>query len=71
MLDQPQITLSASQSMTIIRSTNPREEIRNVMGRDVAEVMSAIAAQGIAHAGTWLNRSPELRACFTQSSSWH
>jgi hypothetical protein len=48
MLDQPQITLSTGQSTAIIRLTIPREEIRNVMRLGVAEVMPAIAAQGIA-----------------------
>jgi effector-binding domain-containing protein len=55
MLDQPQITHSTDQPTAIIRLTIPREEIRSVMGPAIAEVMSAIAAQGIAPSGPWFS----------------
>jgi effector-binding domain-containing protein len=54
MLDTPQITQTAAQLTAVIRLTIPREEIRNVMGPGINEVMAAIAAQGIAPAGPWL-----------------
>jgi effector-binding domain-containing protein len=53
MLDTPQITRTAAQLTAIIRLTIPREEIRNVMGPGIGELMAAIAAQGIAPAGPW------------------
>ena len=55
MLDQPQITHSTGQPTAVIRLTIPREEIRNVMGPGIAEVMSVIAAQGIAPSGPWFS----------------
>jgi len=53
MLDKPQIAKTAAQPTAIIRLTFPREEIRNVMGPGIAELMAAVAAQGIAPAGPW------------------
>ena len=51
MLDQPWITETSVQLTAAIRLTIPREEIRNVMGPGIAELMAAVAAQGIAPAG--------------------
>ena len=51
MLDKPQIVQTDAQLTAIIRLTIPREEIRNVMGPGIAELMAAVAAQGIAPAG--------------------
>lgn len=51
MLDTPQIVQTKAQLTAIIRFTIPREEIRNVMGPGIAEVMAAVAAQGIGPAG--------------------
>jgi effector-binding domain-containing protein len=53
MLDTPRITQTADQLTALIRLTIPREEIRNVMGPGIGELMSAVAAQGIALAGPW------------------
>ena len=53
MIDTPQITQTTAQLTAIIRLTIPREEIRNVMGPGLSELMAAIAAQGIAPAGPW------------------
>jgi len=53
MIDTPHITQTAAQLTAIIRLTIPREEIRNVMGPGLGELMAAIAAQGIAPAGPW------------------
>jgi effector-binding domain-containing protein len=51
MLDKPRIVQTDAQLTAIIRLTIPRTEIRNVMGPAIAEVMAAVAAQGIAAAG--------------------
>jgi effector-binding domain-containing protein len=51
MIDQPQITQAAAQPAAVIHFTIPREEIRNVMGPGIGELMAAVAAQGIAPAG--------------------
>ena len=51
MLDTPQITQTTAQSAAIIRLTIPREEMRNVMGPAIGELMSTIAAQGITPVG--------------------
>src|SRR5580765_6261681 len=51
MLDTPQITQTNAQLTAIIRLTIPREEIRNVMGPGIGELMAAVAAQGIGPAG--------------------
>ena len=51
MLDQPQIVQTAAQRTAVIRLTIPRSEIQRVMGPGINEVMTAIAAQGIAPAG--------------------
>lgn len=53
MLDTPQITKSAAQVTAVIRVTIPRAQIRNVMGPGLSELLSAIAAQGVAPAGPW------------------
>ncbi len=53
MLGTPQITQTAAQETAVIRLTIPREEIRNVMGPGIGELMGAVAAQGIALAGPW------------------
>ncbi len=51
MLDQPWITETSVQLTAAIRLTIPREEIRNVMGPGIAELMAAVASQGIVPAG--------------------
>jgi effector-binding domain-containing protein len=51
MLDKPQILRTAARPAAIIRLTIPRAEIRNVMGPGIAELMTAVSAQGIAPAG--------------------
>jgi effector-binding domain-containing protein len=53
MLDPPQIIQTAPQLTAFIRLTVPRSEIRNVMGPGRAELMAALAAQGIAPTGAW------------------
>ena len=53
MLDTPQIARTTAQLTAIIHLTVPREEIRNVMGPGIRELMATIATQGIAPAGPW------------------
>lgn len=53
MLDTPQIVETVAQQTAIIHVTIPREEIRNVMGPGIGELMSTITSQGIAPAGPW------------------
>jgi effector-binding domain-containing protein len=55
MLDTPQITQTAAQLTALIHLTIPREEIQNVMGPGIGELMAAVAAQGIAPVGPWFN----------------
>lgn len=55
MLDTPQITETPAQLTAMIHLTIPREEIRNVMGPGIGEVMAALVAQGIAPAGPWFS----------------
>ena len=55
MLFRSQITQTAAQLAAVIRLTIPRDQIRNVMGPGLAELMAAIAAQGIAPAGPWFS----------------
>ena len=51
MLDKPQIVQTDAHLTAVIRLTIPREEIQGVMGPGIAELMAALAAQGIAPAG--------------------
>jgi effector-binding domain-containing protein len=51
MLDKPRIVQTGAQLTAIIRLTIPREEIRSVMGPGIAELMAAVAAQGMVPAG--------------------
>lgn len=51
MIDTPQITQTAEQLTAVIRLTIPRDQIREVMGPAIGEVMGAIAAQGMVPAG--------------------
>ena len=51
MINTPVIAQTTSQLTAVIRLTIPREEIRNMMGPGIGELMAAIATQGIAPAG--------------------
>lgn len=51
MIDTPQIIQTAARPTAIIHFTIPREEMQNVFGPGIGELMAAIAAQGIAPAG--------------------
>ena len=56
MLDTPQIAQTAAQLTAVIRLIVPREEIRQVMGPGIGELLATIAAQGIALAGPIFSR---------------
>ena len=51
MIDPPQITQTAARLTAAIHVTVPRAQIQSVMGPGVRELMTVIAAQGIAPAG--------------------
>ena len=50
-IDEPQIIQSEARHTAIIRFTIPRNEIRNVMGPGIGEVMATVTAQGVGPAG--------------------
>jgi effector-binding domain-containing protein len=52
-IEKPQIVKTATQLAAVIQLVVPREEIRNVMEPGLKEIMTAIAAQGIAPSGPW------------------
>jgi effector-binding domain-containing protein len=51
MIDKPTIVQSNGRPAAVIRITIPRTEIQRVMGPGITELMSTLAAQGIAPAG--------------------
>ena len=55
MLDTPHITQTTTQLTAVIRFTIPREEIQNVMGPGISELMATIADQGIKPTGPWFD----------------
>ena len=55
MLDTPHITQTTTQLTAVIHLTIPREEIQNVMGPGIGELMATIAAQGIKPTGPWFD----------------
>lgn len=64
MLETPQIVQTAAQLTAFIHLRIPRNEIQNVMGPGIGELMSTIANQGVAPAGPWfshhLKMDPEV-----------
>jgi effector-binding domain-containing protein len=51
MIDEPQIVKTEEQTAAVIRLTIPRSDIQSAMGPAIREVMSTIAAQGLAPLG--------------------
>lgn len=51
MLETPYVTQSDEQLAAVIHLTIPRDEIRNVMGPGIQELIDAVRAQGIGPAG--------------------
>jgi effector-binding domain-containing protein len=55
MIDTPHITQTAAQRTAVIHLTIPREQIQEVMGPGIGELMATIGAQGIAPTGPWFS----------------
>lgn len=55
MIDTPKIVHTDVQHTAFIHFVIPREEITRVMGPGRAELMAAVAAQGIAPSGPWFS----------------
>ena len=53
MLDTPHVCQTATQLTAVIHLTIPREEIQNVMGPGIGELMATATAQGITPTGPW------------------
>jgi effector-binding domain-containing protein len=53
MIDTPQIVETGQVRTAIIKLTCPRNEIQNVMGPAIGELMQTVAAQGVGPTGTW------------------
>lgn len=53
MIEPPRIVDVAEQATAVIALVVPREEIRQVMGPGIGEVMAAVAAQGLSPTGPW------------------
>jgi len=53
MLDTPHVCQTKTQLTAVIHLTIPREEIQNVMGPGIGELMATAAAQGITPTGPW------------------
>ncbi len=51
MIDTPEIIKTSRQAAATIRFTIPRDQIQQVMGPAIQEVMATVAAQGIKPAG--------------------
>jgi effector-binding domain-containing protein len=51
MLDAPRIVQTSAQPAAVLHVTIPRDQIRNVMGPSIGELMAAVAQQGIAPTG--------------------
>ena len=54
MIESPRIVQTQAVPIAFIHVVVPREKIREIMGPGIGEVMSTLAAQGIAPAGPWL-----------------
>jgi effector-binding domain-containing protein len=53
MLDTPEVTQTDAQATAMIHLTIPRDQIQEVMGPGITEVMAVLTAQGIPPAGPW------------------
>lgn len=62
MLDKPEITQTAAQLTAVIHVTIPRDQIREVMGPGISELMSTVAAQGIRPSGPWFTHHLRMDA---------
>ena len=55
MIDPPQILQTKPQLTAVIPLTIPKDQIREVMGPGITELMSTLAAQGVKPTGTWFD----------------
>ena len=55
MIDTPAITTTREQPTAVIHLTIPRTEIQTAMGPAHQELLSTLAAQGVAPAGPWFS----------------
>lgn len=53
MIESPQIVKMPAQPVAFIHLAIPRDEIQEVMGPGLAELMQTLAAQGLAPTGPW------------------
>jgi effector-binding domain-containing protein len=53
MIDTPQVTQSPAQKAAVIHLTVPREDLPEVMGPGIQELMSVVKGQGVKPAGPW------------------
>jgi effector-binding domain-containing protein len=60
MLETPQIIQTKAQPAAVIHITIPREQMKNVMGPGIGELMGAIAAQGLTIVGPIFARHLKL-----------
>lgn len=60
MLEPPTIVQLPARRAAVIHLTIPRDEIQAAMGPAFAELMAAIAAQGIATEGAWFSHHSRL-----------
>ena len=56
MIDTPHITRSTAQVTAVVPVTTPRSEMQQAMGAAITELMTTLAAQGIAPAGPLYSR---------------
>lgn len=55
MIETPRILQTTAQQAAVIHLKIPKDEIQNVMGPGLGELMATIAAQGIKPAGAWFD----------------
>ncbi|MEP6899208.1 MAG: GyrI-like domain-containing protein [Rhodanobacter sp.] len=62
MLDEPQIVQTEYQHTAVIHLTIPRNQIQSLMGPAIAEVLAAVAAQGMVPAGPVFSHHLRMQA---------
>ena len=60
MIDTPYIIKTKAQLTAMIHLQIPRNEIQQVMGPGISEVMAAVTVQGIGPAGTWFTHHRKM-----------
>lgn len=60
MIETPRIVEATGQMAAVIHFTVPREEIQDVMGPAIQEVIDVVTAQGIAPVGPWFTHHLRL-----------